>query len=182
MSVNQGVLSLGQPGGAAGHSERRCRRRPGRTAVERHGRLDRFPNRRPVWRRTWASGAAFGIDTSNGNASYDGSVIASSGGTAGVPARRENWLAKVANTLFLTAANAYSGARDHHDGTLALDNGGEGPRAAPSPSPAARCSIPPDNTADLSAQIVNSTSPMAIDTNGQSVPMPTPSPRATRAA
>jgi len=72
---------------------------------------------------SWATGAMFGIDTTNGNSTYDGSTVTTSGNTAGLnsgglPAGVG--LAKLgANTLTLTGTNInYNGATTVFTGVL----------------------------------------------------------------
>ena len=71
----------------------------------------------------WTPGAMFGIDTTNGNSTYDGSTITTSGNTAGLSSSglpAGVGLAKLgANTLTLTGSNiAYTGPTTVFSGVL----------------------------------------------------------------
>jgi autotransporter-associated beta strand protein len=105
-----------------------------------------------------SSAAAFGIDTTSGNATYGGNITQALG------------LTKLgANTLTLAGSNSYAGVTAIDGGILAL--GSRGALAAGNVTfGGGALQFTASNTTDCSAQFANSTSaPISIDTNGQAV-------------
>jgi fibronectin-binding autotransporter adhesin len=111
----------------------------------------------------FASGSTLGIDTSGGSLSFDTTISGSMG------------LAKLGgSSLILTGSNTYSGPTLLSAGTLQA--------AVASALPAGRnitfaggtLQYGGSNTQDYSANIVDSTGPVAIDTNGANVTFATP--------